>query len=118
MKKWCILIVLIFLVGCAGRDANPVASHQIGDDNRTCESLQLEISQNEVIIDKKLKKDSGKFLTNALWCAITPLAMDTKEAEKTEAEALQKRNNYLRILMNEKNCKGVSNTKKKLSDTN
>jgi hypothetical protein len=98
------LPLMIFIVGCGGHEPNPVALHQIGDDNRTCESLRLEIAQNEAIITKKLKKDESKFWTNTAWFLILTPAMDLKEAEKTEAEALQQRNDCLKILMAEKGC--------------
>lgn len=109
MSKKSILVVVIasyvFFAGCAGREAHPVAIHQIGDDNRTCKSLELEIAQNDVLIMKKMKKDKSKFWSNAFWLIWFAPVMDVKEAEKTEAEALRARNNYLRILNSEKDCK-------------
>jgi len=95
----------IFLcTGCGGHEPNPVALHQVGDDSRSCKSLRLEIAQNEAVITKKIKKDEGKFWSNTLWFLFFTPAMDLKEAEKTEAEALQHRNEMLKILMSEKGC--------------
>jgi hypothetical protein len=98
------ILSIFFYAGCGGHEPNPVALHQIGDDNRTCESLRLEIAQNEAVITKKTKKDESKFWTNTAWFLILTPAMDLKEAEKTEAEALQQRNDCLKILMAEKGC--------------
>jgi hypothetical protein len=108
MRKLSITVITLAIVlmsGCGGHEPNPIATHQIGDDNRTCKSLELEVSQNEALITKKLKKDESKFWTNTAWFLVLTPAMDLKEAEKTEAEALQARNNYLKILMSEKGCK-------------
>jgi hypothetical protein len=104
------LPLLLFIVGCGGHEPNPVAAHQVGDDARTCESLRLEIAQNEALITKKLKKDESKFWTNTLWFLFLTPAMDLKEAEKTEAEALQHRNECLKILMAEKGCGATAST--------
>jgi hypothetical protein len=99
-----ILFSIFFYTGCGGHEPNPVALHQVGDDKRSCESLRLEIAQNEAVITKKLKKDEGKLWTNTLWFLFFTPAMDLKEAEKTEAESLQHRNAVLKILMAEKGC--------------
>jgi len=106
MKKIFITIcLLMWMSGCMGRNANPIARYLPGDERRNCESLRAEIAENEAQIEKKFAEDKNKFWTNAAWCIITPLAMDTKQAEKTEAEALQQRNKMLRIIMVEKGCK-------------
>ena len=97
-------IVAVYITGCGGHEPNPVAAHQIGDDNRSCQSLRLEIAQNEALADKKAKKDDTKLGTNILWFILWPPAMDLKESEKTEAEALRHRNECLKILMAEKGC--------------
>jgi hypothetical protein len=70
----------------------------------------LEIAQNDALALKKAKKDDSKFATNTLWFLLWPPAMDLKEAEKTEAEALRYRNECLKILMSEKGCGATSAT--------
>lgn len=105
-KTVCLMLLVFALIGgCAGREANPVDRFIPGDENRSCNSLKAELASNENEIIIKLKKDASKFWTNTLWFFITPLAMDTKGAEKTEAHALQQRNRALRIIIAEKNCK-------------
>ena len=103
--------LLLFIVGCMGREANPIGRYQAGDETRSCNSLRAEIAENDARIMKKLKKDESKFWSNALWVAVLPLAMDVKEAEKTEAEALQQRNKMLKIMMAEKECGFTSEVK-------
>jgi hypothetical protein len=110
MKKLIMALALVFFCGCAGREPNTEASHQLGDYDRTCESLRLEIAQNEVVINEKLKKDKSKFWTNTAWFIVLPFVMDVKEAEKVEAESLQRRNEYLKILMTEKRCGATAAT--------
>jgi hypothetical protein len=116
MILFLVPILCIFsCVGCGGHEPNPVALHQVGDDTRNCESLRLEIAQNEVFITKKLSKDSGKLWTNTFWFLFFTPAMDLKEAEKTEAEALQHRNECLKILMAEKGCGATVATDPKIT---
>ena len=106
MKKMLITICLVatLMTGCMGRDANPIARYSPGDEKRSCASLKAEIAENEAQISKKLAKDASKFWSNAAWVLITPLAMDVKQSEKVEAEALQRRNRALKIIMIEKEC--------------
>ena len=106
MKKIAMTICLITLLvgGCAGRDAYPVGVVQVGDSNLSCDALKLEMSQNETLIAKKLKHDQSKLWSNIFWFIWFPPLMDVKEAEKIEAEALQRRNNRLEVLMVNKKC--------------
>ncbi len=104
---------LAVICGCGGRQANPVPAHYPGDTRRSCDSLRAEIAANEVVVTRNLKKDESKFWSNTAWFIFFTPAMDLKEAEKTEAEALQRRNSMLRILMAEKECGMVETAKKK-----
>ncbi|MGD8786502.1 MAG: hypothetical protein PVJ60_03685 [Phycisphaerales bacterium] len=112
MKKQllCLLLCLsIFLAGCAGREANPIAVYLPGDENRSCEALKAEIAQLQVDMARLLPK-TDKGLTNALWATggvffIIPFFfMDLKDAEKIEFEAMRQRHNRLLIYAAEKNC--------------
>jgi hypothetical protein len=99
---------IFFYLGCGGRQPNPIAAHQIGDESRSCNSLKLEITQNEALMFEKTHKDDSKFVTNTLWFVFFTPAMDLREAEKVEAEALRYRNMCLTILMNDKGCGATS----------
>ncbi len=106
MKKVVMIICLvgILLQGCAGRDAYPVKISQSGDRDISCKGLELEMSRNKTSIAVKLAHDRSKLWSNIFWFIWFPPLMDVKEAEKTEAEALQRRNNRLEILMLDGKC--------------
>jgi len=81
-----------------------VAVNQKGDKFLSCNSIRKEIHQNKILITKKVNHDKSKFLSNTFWFIMWPPAMDFKEAEKSEAEALQRRNNRLESLLLDKGC--------------
>ena len=103
------LIASVFLAGCAGRKANPVAIYLPGDENRSCDGLRMEITQLQADMQGMLPKTSKEF-TNALWATagafyIVPyFFMDLKDAEKTEFDAMRRRHNRLLILAGKKKC--------------
>ena len=111
MKKpiCLILSVLIFLSGCAGRTANPIAAYLPGDETRSCEGLKAEIAQLQADMQRLLPK-TDKGLTNTLWAlggcvVIVPFFfMDLKDAEKIEFEAMRTRHNRLLVYAAEKDC--------------
>lgn len=120
MKKQFTSVVtsaIIFLNGCAGRTANPVSMYQPGDQNRSCQSLQTEMSQIKTQIVKKQKISDDRFWYNGLCFAggffiIAPwFLMDLKDAEKTEIEALQNRHDYLLSMAAEKNCSFIAQSR-------
>ena len=103
------LIASVFLAGCAGRKANPVAIYLPGDENRSCDGLKTEITQLQADMQGMLPKTSKEF-TNALWATagfflIAPyFFMDLKDAEKTEFDAMRRRHNRLLMFAANKNC--------------
>lgn len=106
----CLLLVCsIFLTGCAGRDAYPIAAYLPGDERRSCESLRGEISQLQADMAALLPK-TDKGVSNALWATagvflIVPFFfMDLKDAEKIEFEAMRRRYNRLISIAAEKDC--------------
>lgn len=55
-KPACLLLgVLIFLSGCAGRTANPVAAYSPGDETWSCEGLKAEIAQLQADMQRLLR---------------------------------------------------------------
>lgn len=103
------IIVSVFLTGCAGREANPVQMYYPGDENRSCQALITEMAQIQKDMDI-LRPKTDKFVSNALWATagvflIFPFFfMDMKDAEKIEYDAFARRYNRLLILAAEKNC--------------
>ncbi len=108
-KKMVCLMLMINIVGCAGRTANPVASYLPGDENRSCMALKAEISQLQIDMQRLLPK-TDKGMSNALWATagvffIVPFFfMDFKDAEKIEFEAMRQRHNRLLVYAAEKAC--------------
>jgi hypothetical protein len=109
-KSLCVLLIpVILLSGCAGRQANPVPVYLPGDENRSCQGYMAEIAQLESDMDRILP-DTSKFGQNALCVAggiffIVPFFfMDLSNADKTEWEALRKRRNRLLVYAAEKGC--------------
>ena len=107
--------VVVFVAGCAGREAHPVAIYQPGDDQRGCESLKGELSQCQAEIDR-LKPKSDKTARNVI-CAVTGcfvifpwFLMDLRNAEKTELAAMVRRHDYLKGLAADKGCLRDSET--------
>ena len=102
-------VALIALTACGGRNANPVARYQIGDENRSCEGLKVEVAHNEQEIIKLIPyedatgKNVALGVTGALF--IVPLFfMDFKDAEEMEVKALRDRNLWLTELAHRKDC--------------
>jgi hypothetical protein len=114
MKNISKLLILLFVFqifawGCAGRTANPVMSSQYGDPNKSCNALQIELSQTEQEM-RRLLPDTDKTGKNVLlgiagaFILIPWFFMDFKDAEQVEVNALRQRYNTLSILASEKNC--------------
>jgi len=102
-------VALIALTACGGRNANPVARYQIGDENRSCEGLKVEVAHNEQEIIKLIPYEdaTGKNVALGVTGAflIVPLFfMDFKDAEEMEVKALRDRNLWLTELAHRKDC--------------
>jgi hypothetical protein len=108
-KYSAILAVGLMLTGCGGRAANPVLIQQYGDDRKSCESLEVEISQIEGEIQRLMPKTEKTGKNVALGVTgvffIVPLFfMDLSQAEQIEVEAYRQRYNHLVIMATEKEC--------------
>lgn len=98
-----IFLLFAFMIGCAGREPNPVPIVLAGDENRSCESLKIEMNQIQEDM-ARLKPKTNKFVTNTFWFLFFTPLMDVKDAEKIEYDAFQQRYNHLKILSIEKDC--------------
>ena len=104
-----ILALTLTLAACAGRPANPVAVDQVGDNRKSCASIEAEMRHTEAEIRRlvpetdKTGKNVGLGIAGAL--LIVPLFfMDLTESEKIEINAYRQRYNRLNIIATEKNC--------------
>ena len=104
-----LVIINVFLSGCAGREPNPVSCYAPGDEKLSCESLKQEISLLQSNMLALLPKTDKSF-TNTLWGAggamfyVPYLFIDMKDAERIEYEAFRRRHNRLLLIAGEKGC--------------
>ncbi|MFM1806932.1 MAG: hypothetical protein RL212_1191 [Pseudomonadota bacterium] len=103
------LITSLLLSACAGRPANPVMVDQVGDNKKTCATLEAEMKGVQAEIQRLLPESdkSGKNIGLGVAGAflLVPLFfMDLTESEKIEINAYRQRYNRLNILATEKKC--------------
>jgi len=109
MSLFASFLIVSFLVGCAGRAANPVMVQQYGDNRKSCKALELELSQIEQEIQRLVPKTDKTGKNVALGVTgfffIVPLFfMDLSQAEQIEINAYRQRYNHLLIIAAEKQC--------------
>ena len=102
-------LVVFTLVGCGGRNPNPVVRYQPGDEKRSCEGLKAEIAHNEAEIIKLLPYEDATGKNVALgvtgFFLVVPLFfMDFKDAEEMEIKAYRDRNLWLREVAANEDC--------------
>lgn len=111
-----LLFFVVILVGCAGRQPEPVSAYMPGDENLSCDSLEQQISTLQKDMLALLPK-TDKTVINTLWniggtvaSNTTPVGMATylfinmKDAERIEYEAFRRRHNRLLLIAESKNC--------------
>lgn len=111
MKKIssALLITILLVQGCAGRAANPILVDQVGDNQKSCETLQTEMASIQAQI-QKLVPESDKTSKNvglgvAGFFLIVPwFFMDLSDAEKAEINAYNMRYNKLTTIATQKKC--------------
>ena len=99
----------LVLGGCGGRAANPVLIQQYADDRKSCETLELELSQIEGEIQRLMPKTdkTGKNVVlgvTGVFLIVPLFFMDLTQAEQIEVEAYRQRYNHLVIIATEKQC--------------
>ncbi len=110
MKKLTASILIIsFLTACAGRPANPVMVDQVGDNKKSCATLEAEMKGVQSEIQRLLPESdkSGKNIglgVAGAFLLIPLFFMDLTESEKIEINAYRQRYNRLQILATEKKC--------------
>jgi hypothetical protein len=118
MKKIiaCSLIASIGLLGCAGRAANPVLQDQVGDNQKSCDAIQTEMSGIQSQIQKlvpesdKTGKNVGLGIGGIFLLGIPWFFMDLTDAEKAEINAYNMRYNKLLTIATQKKCQFLAVT--------
>lgn len=102
MKNPAILLGLVLLTACAGRDAKPVAVMNAYDRDLSCEQIQAEIQSNEAKARQLVDEDNSAHNANIAIGAVGVLlfwpalfALDLSDAERVEIDALHARNMHL-----------------------
>ena len=116
MKKIVSLLVIasIALAGCAGRKANPVMQDQVGDGQKSCDALQVEMSGIQSQIQAltpesdKTSKNVGLGVGGLFLLGIPWFFMDLTDAEKTEINAYNLRYNRLYTIAAQKKCSFIA----------
>ena len=104
---WIVITTLV--IGCAGRAANPIMIQQYGDDKKTCQALEREMTfiQGEIqrLIPKTEKTGKNVALgVTGFFCLVPLLFMDFSQAEQVEVDAYRQRYNHLLIIADDKQC--------------
>lgn len=107
----CAVSSALVLGACAGRAGNPVDTRQYGDNEMSCDRIDLEIamvgSEMQELFPKTDKTFRNSFFAGAgVVIPIAFLAMDVKNGDLVEYKALVKRYNYLIGLSADKKCGG------------
>jgi hypothetical protein len=104
-----LLSCIFIIVGCGGRAANPIMISQYGDQRKSCEALEMEMSQTHQEISRILP-DTEKTGKNALlgitgvFLLVPFFFMDFSESEQIEVNAYRQRYNHLALIAMEKKC--------------
>jgi hypothetical protein len=111
-----VLSICVFLSACAGRAANPVLLDQVGDNQKSCDTLQVEMAGIQSQIQKlipesdKTGKNVGLGIGGLFLLGIPWFFMDLTDAEKAEINAYNMRYNKLTTLATQKKCQFLAVT--------
>ena len=115
VKSICVLMSsilfasTILLASCAGRDPRPIQISQVGDNEKSCSTLETEMEY----IDKDILErfpDASKSGSNAglgvagVFLIVPWFFMDFSKADEIEVSALIERYNHLLITAQDKSC--------------
>ena len=106
---YALIVSTILLASCAGRDPRPIQISQVGDNEKSCSTLETEME----FIDKDILErfpDASKTGSNAalgvagVFLIVPWFFMDFSDADEVEVSALIARHNHLLITAKNKSC--------------
>jgi hypothetical protein len=107
-KATTLVVLVVLLSSCAGRDPQPIATVQAQDQTSTCTQIRAEIEANNQKA-KQLADEQGMKVAQNVGAGVVGLVdwpvrfgMDFKDAAGKEAAALQARQQYLTTLATER----------------
>ena len=105
------IMLAALLGGCGGRNANPVSTVSVTDRDMTCNELQNSISGNEGRISALFAEEQRAKTNNVAIGVVGGLlfwparfALDTRNTEQVEINALRSRNVHLTSMASERRC--------------
>ena len=104
------LVQIFFFIGCGGHHPNSVSRYMPGDEKRSCPSLYAEIQSidNEIQYkdSKRRERDTWNVLefVGGVLFIVPFFFMDAKGSFEAEIDALQARQNQLKIFFADKGC--------------
>ncbi len=98
------MLVLLMLASCGGRVGNIVSETRNIDSILTCGHMAAEFENNLDTVKDIAKEKTAQEVNNLGLLIAMPLFLDLKNTERKEILALQKRNERLSMLLQEKNC--------------
>ena len=109
-RTYFFIFLLVSLAACGGRVPAETIVHQVGDEEKTCDELKIELDYLEVKAEELVAKTDKTTRNLGLVALATeePLSlvfMDLSLADKRELSALKKRYNHLVRLALAKECK-------------
>lgn len=116
-NKLVVATLCVVLVGCAGRDPQPLATVQAQDQYADCTMIRAEIEANNAKVTQLANEQGWKVAQNVgagvVGLVIWPVwfGMDFKDAAGKEAAALEARQKYLTVLA-EQRCATPAPAKK------
>jgi hypothetical protein len=120
-----LLVISIFVSGCASTPANPVPVAQVGDDTKTCDAIvnemqQMISAQQTATGDKNTQVGTNVALgvTGIFLLGIPWFFMDLGGAATVEQKAAQARYQRLQQMAADKKCTGVPVMKPDVTATN
>lgn len=102
--RFYVFLIPIILTSCGGRVANIVPERTTSDEYFTCSHISGEHEMNLAKVKDLTKEKKAESVNNVGMLLVAPLFLDLNSSQKDEILALQKRNERLEQLSEEKNC--------------
>ena len=92
------------LVGCGGRVAEPISASNSWDNELSCLHLYGEYQNHDKRLVELTGERKDKTMHNVGMFLSSPIFLDLSQAQKYEAQAIYKRQERLRSIMQNKSC--------------
>ena len=110
MRLIAVALSAALITGCANTTPNPVSASQAGDNDLTCDGIQLEMNHIDQRVAQLAGEKSSKTASNvalgvAGWFLIVPwFFMDLSDSERVEMNAYKQRYTRLQQIQYKAEC--------------